>query len=458
MKQTFLLALSCFVITGIYSQNIEKEHYIVKEHYTVSGGLLGAANFSEFRKPSPEIDYDTKVGWAAGAWLNLPVTNAFSIEPQVLYSSYRYFTPSTASVLLKDGSVRYISIPLQLKFHAGDHFAITAGPQADFVVSVENKNGSTAMESDFTTSFSAFGGLEIFPRGRVTIFGRYIYGFTNLSEIAHENGGLEFKNQNIQAGLKFRLFGNKPKPVYQATSIPVVLDADGDGVSDEVDKCPNVPGIAKYDGCPIPDSDKDGINDEEDKCPDIAGVAKYNGCPIPDSDKDGINDEEDKCPNQAGPASNNGCPILDKDNDGVNDDVDKCPDVAGPASNDGCPEVPKVSDEINKKLSATGNISFSTGSTKLSAKSSASLNNIIKFMQDDQGLKLKLEGHSDKAEKDDDMKISEGRAAAVKAYIVSKGISEDRITIEGFGSTMPIGDNTAAGQAKNRRVELKVTY
>jgi outer membrane protein OmpA-like peptidoglycan-associated protein len=79
-------------------------------------------------------------------------------------------------------------------------------------------------------------------------------------------------------------------------------------------------------------------------------------------------------------------------------------------------------------------------------------------MQDDPGLKLELEGHTDNAEKDDDMKISEGRAAAVKAYIVSKGISEDRITIQGFGNTTPIGDNTTAGQAKNRRVELKVTY
>jgi hypothetical protein len=40
------------------------------------------------------------------------------------------------------------------------------------------------------------------------------------------------------------------------------------------------------------------------------GVAKYNGCPIPDSDGDGVNDEEDKCPDTPGPASNNGCPVV----------------------------------------------------------------------------------------------------------------------------------------------------
>jgi hypothetical protein len=56
-----------------------------------------------------------------------------------------------------------------------------------------------------------------------------------------------------------------------------------------------VPGLAKYEGCPIPDTDKDAINDEEDKCPTVAGVARYNGCPVPDTDGDGVNDEEDKC-------------------------------------------------------------------------------------------------------------------------------------------------------------------
>jgi outer membrane protein OmpA-like peptidoglycan-associated protein len=456
MKKIFLSVLSCFVITLIYSQSIVKEHYTT-EHYTVSGGLLGAANFSEFRKPDNNplaIDYSTKVGYAGGAWLNFPLSKGFSIEPQALYSSYRYFTNNNASaIILKDGSIRYISVPLLLKFHAGDHFAITAGPQVDFTAHVNNKNGSTAQESDFKqTSFSVFGGLEIFPHGPVTIFGRYIYGLTDMNKLSDENGVTEFKNQNIQAGLKFKLFGNKPK-AYKATSTPIVLDTDGDGIPDDADKCPNEPGIAKYNGCPIPDSDKDGINDEEDKCPNEPGIAKYNGCPIPDSDKDGINDEEDKCPNEAGPASNKGCPILDRDGDGVNDDVDKCPDVAGPASNNGCPEVPQVSSQVNKMVSSTGNISFSEGSTKLSVKSGASLNNIIKIMKDDTKLKLKLEGHADKAEKDEDMKISEGRASAVKTYLVSKGISEDRITVEGFGGTMPIGDN-----AKNRRVELKVTY
>jgi len=458
MKKIFLLGLSCFAVAAVYSQNISKEE--VKK-YTVSGGVLGAFNWSKFdtKNTNPaDVEYNYKTGFAAGAWVNFPIVKAFSIEPQVMYSSYSYHTDNNAtSLILNDGKIRYISVPLLLKLHAGDQFAFILGPQVDFLSSLKDNN--TGTEDDFKkTSFSVFGGVEVFPHGRVTVFGRYIHGLSNMSDLNAETGSPKYQNQNIQAGLKIRLFGNKPKATYQATTTAVILDADGDGLNDDVDKCPNEAGPASNNGCPVKDRDGDGVNDDVDKCPDVAGLAKYEGCPIPDTDKDGLNDEEDKCPNEAGPASNNGCPVKDRDGDGVNDDVDKCPDVAGPASNNGCPEIPKVSAEVNKMVSSTGNISFSAGSTKLSAKSTASLSNIIKIMKDDPGLKLKLKGYTDDTEKDDNMQISEGRANAVKAYLVSKGISEDRITVEGFGSTTPIGDNTTAGRTKNRRVELEVTY
>ncbi|HEY0294359.1 MAG TPA: OmpA family protein [Bordetella sp.] len=54
-------------------------------------------------------------------------------------------------------------------------------------------------------------------------------------------------------------------------------------------------------------------------------------------------------------------------------------------------------------------------------------------------------------------KLSERRAAAVKTYLVSKGIDANRIYTEGKGKTQPVADNkTAAGRAKNRRVEIEI--
>jgi len=457
MKKVFLLVLSCVAISAIYSQ----DDVVVKKRYSVSGGVLGAANLSQFRIPDGNgntVNYGFRPGWAAGAWLNLPLASAFSIEPQILYSSQNYRvrnTSATSPLLMNDGRIKFVSVPLFLKFNASDAFAITAGPQLDFIAKVQDNSPSAAVKSDFNkTSFSLFGGLEIFPHGRVTIFGRYVHGLSSLDERTGETpAGIVYKNQNIQMGLKFKLFGTKTEETYKAAAtLPV--DSDGDGITDDVDKCPTQPGLAKYQGCPIPDSDNDGINDEEDKCPNTPGLAKYQGCPIPDSDNDGINDEEDKCPNQAGTAKYQGCPVPDRDNDGVNDELDKCPDVPGTAANNGCPEIPA---DVNKLFSTSAStVTFSTNSGKVAATSNASLNQIVNALQAHPEIKVKLEGHADNAEKNS-QEVSEARTAAVRTYLVNKGISEDRISVEGYGSTMPIADNgTATGRAKNRRVEIKI--
>src|SRR5207342_1239663 len=87
-----------------------------------------------------------------------------------------------------------------------------------------------------------------------------------------------------------------------------------------------------------PDTDKDGVYDDVDKCPTVPGLARYQGCPIPDTDGDGINDEEDKCINDKGPASNYGCPVISEE-------------------------------IINRVKIAAQNIFFVTASSKLMAKS-----------------------------------------------------------------------------------------
>ncbi len=254
-------------------------------------------------------------------------------------------------------------------------------------------------------------------------------------------------------GVVFPIKKAEPAPVD--VPIPVVeppKDRDGDGVLDSLDKCPDVAGLASLEGCP--DRDGDGITDAEDKCPDVAGLARYQGCPIPDTDGDGINDELDKCPTVAGIARYQGCPIPDTDGDGVNDEEDKCINEKGPASNFGCPV---ISEEIIKKVNtAAQNIFFVTGSSKLLAKSFPKLNDVVKILNDNSTYKVQIDGHTDEVGKDDyNQTLSEQRAASVKAYFVSKGIDEGRLSSAGYGETKPVADNkTASGRAKNRRVEM----
>jgi OOP family OmpA-OmpF porin len=274
--------------------------------------------------------------------------------------------------------------------------------------------------------------------------------------VTTETANYHFQNAIGIAGA----FGKKKevKVIAPPPPPPAPADTDGDGITDDVDKCPTVKGMAKYQGCPIPDTDKDGINDEEDKCPTVFGMAKYQGCPIPDTDKDGINDEEDKCPTVAGVARYQGCPIPDADKDGVNDEEDKCPNLAGPRENQGCPI---ISEEVKKRVDiAANNILFVTGSAKLQAKSYKGLNEVAQILNDNPEMKLAIDGHTDNVGSDElNQKLSDNRAASVKAYFISKGITEDRIVSAGHGESMPLVDNkTAAGRQKNRRVEMKLSY
>jgi outer membrane protein OmpA-like peptidoglycan-associated protein len=239
---------------------------------------------------------------------------------------------------------------------------------------------------------------------------------------------------------------------------PVEKDTDGDGIVDSKDKCPTVAGTAKYDGCPVPDTDGDGINDENDKCPTVKGLAKYDGCPIPDTDKDGINDEEDKCPTVAGVARYQGCPVPDTDKDGVNDEEDKCPNVPGVKENNGCP---LVKEEVVKKINTSAkNVFFVTGSAKLMTKSFKALDEVVAILKEDAALKLDIEGHTDATGSDKiNLPLSKNRAKAVHDYLLSKGIEENRLTSEGYGSSKPVADNkTAKGRQLNRRVEMKLKY
>ena len=273
---------------------------------------------------------------------------------------------------------------------------------------------------------------------------------------------LAINHLTYSIGIGSPLKDKKEAPVVVAPPPPpppVDKDSDNDGIVDSKDKCPDVPGVAKYDGCPVPDTDGDGINDENDKCPTVKGIAKYQGCPIPDTDKDGINDEEDKCPNVAGVARYQGCPVPDTDKDGINDEEDRCPTVPGVKENNGCPV---VKEEVVKKVAASAkNIFFETGKARLLAKSFKSLTDVAAILKEDTALKLEIEGHTDNTGSDKvNEPLSKARAKAVYDYLTAKGgVDASRLSSEGYGSAKPIADNkTAKGRSLNRRVEMKLKY
>jgi outer membrane protein OmpA-like peptidoglycan-associated protein len=413
-------------------------------------GIKAGVNVSTLNLTSNVPD-----GWSNG-WLvspvggffgNLPVAKRLSFQLEALYGGWGGITKKGTSLAETEQRTTYASIPIMLKFHPSEKFKILLGGEWDIMLGAKATDKTTGTEIKNKDNlrgddFGLTGGLEFWPAYNWVIGARYIHGLTEVAKFDPQS-----KNQSVQVTLGYR-FGRKAVPVVVAPVVPVVIDTDNDGIADPADKCPTVPGLAKYDGCPIPDTDKDGINDEEDKCPTVAGLAKYKGCPIPDTDGDGINDEEDKCPTVAGLARYQGCPIPDTDGDGVNDEEDRCPDVPGVIENKGCPKVDFQASDVT----------FQSGKAILLPAGKKELDVLVDLLKKNPTVRISLEGHTDNSGTDKvNDPLSAKRAAAAEAYLISKGIDADRMDTAGFGSKVPVADNkTAAGKKLNRRVEVKV--
>jgi len=105
------------------------------------------------------------------------------------------------------------------------------------------------------------------------------------------------------------------------------------------------------------------------------------------------------------------------------------------------------------------NVYFDTGKATLKPNSNKALNDLVSVLKLKSTMEIEIQGHTDNVGKDEDnLKLSQERADAVKKYLVSKGITDKRIVAKGYGPTRPVADNgTDAGKAKNRRTSLKVT-
>lgn len=116
-------------------------------------------------------------------------------------------------------------------------------------------------------------------------------------------------------------------------------------------------------------------------------------------------------------------------------------------------DVPVVKQVINLK-----GVTFKTGSDELNASSFVRLNISAVNLKRNPELKVIIAGHTDNTgDTLNNLKLSQKRAEAVKAYLISRGVKADRLTARGYGDTEPaVSNDTAEGRAKNRRVELRI--
>jgi outer membrane protein OmpA-like peptidoglycan-associated protein len=109
-------------------------------------------------------------------------------------------------------------------------------------------------------------------------------------------------------------------------------------------------------------------------------------------------------------------------------------------------------------ITIPGNVLFASGKTTLLPGAQEKLGLVAEALKDQEGRRIVVEGHTDSQGSDaSNQELSRGRAQAVRDFLVSHGIPNDRIRAEALGPSRPVADNkTPEGRANNRRVEIVV--
>lgn len=105
------------------------------------------------------------------------------------------------------------------------------------------------------------------------------------------------------------------------------------------------------------------------------------------------------------------------------------------------------------------NIFFAFDSDSLMPKSRGELERLLKFMKQNRGLEIEIQGHTDSIGSNAyNKKLSRQRALKVFEYLAENSVPEHRMSIKGYGEEKPIATNeTEEGRARNRRTEIKIT-
>ncbi|MDB4971686.1 MAG: cell envelope biosis protein OmpA [Myxococcaceae bacterium] len=153
-------------------------------------------------------------------------------------------------------------------------------------------------------------------------------------------------------------------------------------------------------------------------------------------------------------------PGGDGDGDRIPDATDECPDAAEEKAGDGdgCPDAPQIEIESGM-IEIRGKIVFALGSAELAPQNAKLLELLATLLNENQSIQhIEVEGHTDTTgDEAFNKQLSLERAQTVVKALIQRGVQAERLSSKGMGTSQPRASNdTAAGRARNRRVEFRV--
>lgn len=174
-------------------------------------GIKGGMNVSSISDDGYD-DTKSKVGYYGGVFVNIPASESFSIQPEVIYNNLGSEVKLGNSYSRKL-NLNYITVPVMFQYKATPQFYLEAGPEFGFLVSSDSKttwNNSTSTAELDKDNFNNFNmgvglgaGFDITKN--VGINARYVAGFSDVTKPSSDpSTNAKNKNNTFQVGLNFK--------------------------------------------------------------------------------------------------------------------------------------------------------------------------------------------------------------------------------------------------------------
>ena len=169
-------------------------------------GVKGGVNFSSFNGDGYDdfVNPEERTSFHLGLLAEIPVSDRFSIQPEVLYSAQGYDIASIDGGDDIEYQLDYINVPVLAKVYLFNRFSLEAGPQIGFLVHEEVDSNPTGDGGDFNLNNDQFKKVDFgvglgasYKISNFFISGRYTLGLTDIYDI----DGVDAKNSVIQAGV-----------------------------------------------------------------------------------------------------------------------------------------------------------------------------------------------------------------------------------------------------------------